>query len=102
MIRTWLIGAVLIALGLIAAVTVAASLITPDYGFHYAPTIPHGLALDRILAVLERNSLVLALHAFLHRGVHRGGDTAALGGAATGSRVIQRRRGRSPSAGSWR
>jgi hypothetical protein len=63
-IRTWLLGAVLIALGLIGAVTIAASLITPDYGFHYAPTVPHGLALQRILAVLGRNSLVLALHAF--------------------------------------
>jgi hypothetical protein len=63
-IRTWLVGAVLIALGLIGAVTVTASLLTPDYGFHYAPTAPHGLALDRILRVLARNSLVLALHAF--------------------------------------
>jgi hypothetical protein len=63
-IRTWLIGAMLIALGLIGAVTAAGSMLKPDYGFHYAPTIPHGLELDRILAVLGRNSLVLALHAF--------------------------------------
>jgi hypothetical protein len=63
-IRTWLLGAVLIALGLLGAVTVAASVLKPDYGFHYEPTVPHGLELDRILAVLGRNSLVLALHAF--------------------------------------
>src|SRR5260221_8471909 len=63
-IRTWLVGAVLIALGLLAAVTVAASLITPDYGFHYGPTVPGGPNPERILGVLGRNSLVLALHAF--------------------------------------
>jgi Stage II sporulation protein M len=63
-VRSWLLGALLIALGLIAAVTVSASLLTPDYGFHYAPSIPHGFAIHRVLAVLGRNSLVLALHAF--------------------------------------
>jgi uncharacterized membrane protein SpoIIM required for sporulation len=63
-LRTWLIGAVLIALGLLAGVTVAASLMKPDYGFHYAPTIPRGLELEAVATVLFRNSLVLALHAF--------------------------------------
>jgi hypothetical protein len=63
-IRTWLVGAVLIALGLLAAVTVAASVLQPDYGFHYGPTAPGGPAADRVLEVLGRNSLVLALHAF--------------------------------------
>ena len=63
-VRTWLTGAVLIALGLLAAVTFAASLITPDYGFHYEPTTPHGPEFGRILGVMGRNSLVLALHAF--------------------------------------
>jgi hypothetical protein len=62
-LRTWLLGALLIALGLLAAVTVAASLIRPDYGFHYGPTVPGGPGPDRILEVLGRNSLVLALHA---------------------------------------
>ena len=62
-IRTWLLGAVLIALGLLAAVTVAASLITPDYGFHYGPMVPGGPSPERVLGVLGRNSLVLALHA---------------------------------------
>ena len=62
-IRTWLLGAVLIALGLLAAVTVAASLIRPDYGFHYGPMVPGGPSPERVLGVLGRNSLVLALHA---------------------------------------
>jgi hypothetical protein len=62
-IRTWLLGAVLIALGLLAAVTVAASLMRPDYGFHYGPTVPGGPTPERVLGVLGRNSLVLALHA---------------------------------------
>src|SRR3954469_13329032 len=63
-LRTWLVGAVLIALGLLAGVTVTASLLRPDYGFHYAPTSPTGLELHRVGTVLFRNSLVLALHAF--------------------------------------
>jgi len=63
-IRTWLVGAVLIGLALLAGVTVVASLIRPDYGFHYTPTIPNGLELDRVGTVLFRNLLVLALHAF--------------------------------------
>ena len=63
-IRTWLVGALLIAIGLLVGVTVTASLIRPDYGFHYTPTIPTGIELDHVLRVLFRNSLVLALHAF--------------------------------------
>src|SRR5262249_41237826 len=61
-LRTWLVGSLLISLGLIAAVTLAASLITPDYGFHYTPTIPHGLQLDRMGVVPGRNPRGLALH----------------------------------------
>jgi hypothetical protein len=61
---TWFLGSILIAVGLLAAVTVVASVLTPDYGFRYTPTIPDGLELNRILLVLGRNSLVLALHAF--------------------------------------
>jgi hypothetical protein len=63
-IRTWLLGAFLIALGLLAGVTLVGSVINPDYGFHYGPTAPGGPAPDRVLGVLGRNSLVLALHAF--------------------------------------
>jgi len=63
-LRTWLLGAGLIALGLLAGVTVVASLAKPDYGFHYGPTNPGGPQAIDILGVLGRNSLVLALHAF--------------------------------------
>jgi hypothetical protein len=63
-LRSWLLGAVLIALGLLAGVTLAGSLIRPDYGFHYGPAGPGGPAPDQVLEVLLRNSLVLALHAF--------------------------------------
>jgi Stage II sporulation protein M len=62
-LRTWLTGALLIAVGLLCAVTVAGSLITPDYGFHYGPMVPSSPGPGRVLAVLGRNSLVLALHA---------------------------------------
>jgi stage II sporulation SpoM-like protein len=62
-LRTWVLGATLIALALIAAVTVSASLMRPDYGFHYGPTADGGASLQRVLGVLGRNSLVLALHA---------------------------------------
>lgn len=62
-LRTWLVGALLIALGLLAAVTLAASLMKPDYGFRYTPSIPDGPEFGRILVVMGRNSLVLALHA---------------------------------------
>jgi hypothetical protein len=63
-LRTWFVGAVAIALALLAMVMLAASLMKPDIGFKYAPSIPDGVALDRILAVMGRNCLVLALHAF--------------------------------------
>jgi hypothetical protein len=63
-LRTWLVGAIVIALGLLAAVTVAASVMKPDYGFHYGPTAAGGPEPRDVLPVLGRNSLVLALHAF--------------------------------------
>jgi len=61
---TWFLGAAVVAVALLGAVTVVASSLTPDYGFRYMPTIPDGLELHRIGFVLFRNSLVLALHAF--------------------------------------
>jgi hypothetical protein len=63
-IRTWLFGAVLIALGLLAGVTIVASTVQPDYGFHYGPTAHDARSIDQVFMVLARNSLVLALHAF--------------------------------------
>jgi hypothetical protein len=63
-LRTWLAGAALIALALLAGVTLVGSVIKPDYGFHYGPTNPGGPLPIDVLTVLGRNSLVLALHAF--------------------------------------
>lgn len=63
-LREWFLGAALVALGLLTAVTVIAYLIQPDpfligiVGVWYAPD------LEAAAEVLFRNSLVLALHAF--------------------------------------
>lgn len=62
-LRSWVLGAVLIALGLLAAVTVAASVMTPDFGFHYGPTTGKGPSPQLVVEVLGRNCLVLAFHA---------------------------------------
>jgi hypothetical protein len=63
-IRTWFLGAVLISLALLGAVTIVASSVLPDYGFHYGPTADDARSANQVLEVLARNSLVLALHAF--------------------------------------
>ncbi|HSD23404.1 MAG TPA: hypothetical protein VLB79_03670 [Solirubrobacterales bacterium] len=63
-VRTWLLGALLIAIALLVGVTLTASVVKPDYGFHYGPTAPGGPQPIDVLEVLGRNSLVLALHAF--------------------------------------
>src|SRR3954462_122249 len=62
-LRTWFGGALLIALGLLCAVTLAASVLQPDYGFHYGPTAHGGASPDRVLRGLRRNPLLLGLHA---------------------------------------
>jgi Stage II sporulation protein M len=62
-LRRWLVGAFLVALGLLTAVMVAASTTTPDYGFHYGPTVDGPPTPQLVIDVLARNSLVLALHA---------------------------------------
>jgi hypothetical protein len=63
-ITSWMIGAFLISVGLLVAVMAIGSSVSPDIGFNYAPKHPHGLEAGRILEVMGRNSLVLALHAF--------------------------------------
>jgi hypothetical protein len=63
-LRSWLVGAALIALGLLTAVIVVGSILKPDYGFHYGPLAQGSPSPDRVIGVLGRNSLVLALHAF--------------------------------------
>ena len=62
-IRTWFLGAILVAIALLAGVTLTASILKPDLGFHYGESVPQGLALERVAGVIFRNSLVLALHA---------------------------------------
>ena len=61
---SWLVGAALIALLLLGAVIGIASIVKPDLGFDYTPDLPQGPETGRMLGVLGRNSLVLALHAF--------------------------------------
>jgi hypothetical protein len=63
-IRSWLLAACLISLCLLGAVVVIGSSVNPDIGFNYAPAMPHGVEASRVLEVMGRNSLVLALHAF--------------------------------------
>jgi hypothetical protein len=87
---TWFLGAVLIALGLLGAITVVGSIMEPDYGFSYTPTFPEGLEAEGVLVVMGRNSLVLALHAFACIAGFIAGATLPLSAARrTGlSRVI--------------
>jgi hypothetical protein len=61
---SWLAAAAMISLLLLSAVLVVASIVKPDLGFDYVPTPPEGPDVGRILEVMGRNSLVLALHAF--------------------------------------
>jgi stage II sporulation SpoM-like protein len=63
-LRGWFAGAALISALLLSAVLLISSLVRPDTGFSYTPVIPEGLDLGDVLAVMGRNSLVLALHAF--------------------------------------
>jgi len=61
---SWVAAAAMISLLLLAAVLVVASVVKPDLGFGYVPAPPEGPDVRRILEVIGRNSLVLALHAF--------------------------------------
>jgi hypothetical protein len=100
-IRTWLVGAILIALALLAAVTVTASVIKPDYGFHYGPTAPGHPDPGRVLGVLGRNSLVLALHAFACIAGFIAGATLPLSAASrTGISKVVHEKAR-PIAFAW-
>lgn len=60
---SWVAGAALISILLLAAVVIVASLIPPDIGYDYAPSFPHGIEIEQVLELMGRNSLVLALHA---------------------------------------
>src|SRR4051794_32402068 len=77
-LRSWLVGAALISLGLLAGVIVAGSILKPDYGLHYGPTAHGGPSPDRLFGGLGRNPLVLALHAFACVGRFIAGATPPL------------------------
>src|SRR5437870_3587110 len=60
----WFAGALAISALLLLAVWAIASAIPPDLGFDYLPSRPTGPDTERVLALVGRNSIVLALHAF--------------------------------------
>jgi hypothetical protein len=59
----WLAGALLVAVGMLAAVLLVAHLTQPDQTPIFIPGLYRRAQLDDVGAVLYRNSLVLALHA---------------------------------------
>ncbi len=63
-LSTWMAGAFGISVFLLLAVWGVASVVAPDQGFAYAPTLPDGVEVNRVAETMGRNSLVLALHAF--------------------------------------
>ena len=63
-VRSWLLGAFAISVALLTAVVAIGSAVNPDLGFNLIPRRPHGVEAARVLEVMGRNSLVLALHAF--------------------------------------
>jgi hypothetical protein len=62
--RSWILGSVVIAFALLAAVYLVARISTPDPSGTYVPGLVHGPTMEDIGLILFRNSLVLALHAF--------------------------------------
>jgi uncharacterized membrane protein SpoIIM required for sporulation len=62
--RSWVAGAVVIAIALLSAVYAVAVISTPDPSGVYTPGLRRPPSVDDIGMILFRNSLVLALHAF--------------------------------------
>lgn len=62
-VRGWLVLSYGIALLLLAAVWIVASVVTPDYTPFDIPGVYGEAGFDNVLGVLFRNSIVLALHA---------------------------------------
>jgi hypothetical protein len=62
--RSWILGSVVIAFALLGAVYLVARISTPDPSGTYVPGLVHGPTFEDIGMILFRNSLVLALHAF--------------------------------------
>lgn len=63
-LRTWLAGSLLVSVALLGAVWLIATLVTPDSSRLLLPGLNERATLGDVGAVLGRNSLVLALHAF--------------------------------------
>jgi hypothetical protein len=63
-LRSWFAVGAAIGLLLLCLVLVFASLVQPDIGFHYVPSIAEGPETARMAEIVGGNSLVLALHAF--------------------------------------
>src|SRR5262245_10581637 len=63
-LRGWLTAAAAIGLLLLAGVLLIASVVKPDLGFDYVPSLPDGAETGHTAEIVGRNSLVLALHAF--------------------------------------
>ena len=63
-LSAWFTASVLIGLFLLASVLAIASWFPPDLGIDYVPSTPSGIEADEVAALIGRNSLVLALHAF--------------------------------------
>jgi hypothetical protein len=62
--RRWLVGGLGFAIALLAAVTVIAYSVTPDPTPAFIPGVAYRPGISDVFAVLFRNGLVLALHAF--------------------------------------
>lgn len=63
LLRRWFAVAAATGLLLLCGVLLVASFVAPDVGFDYRPPQPHGAEADRVLDLVARNSIVLALHA---------------------------------------
>lgn len=63
-LRTWLAGSLLVSVALLGAVWLIATIVTPDSSRLLLPGLNERATLADAAAVLGRNSLVLALHAF--------------------------------------
>jgi hypothetical protein len=63
-LRTWLVGSLAVAVALLGAVWLIATLVTPDSSRLLLPGVNGPATLGDAGSVLGRNSLVLALHAF--------------------------------------
>jgi hypothetical protein len=84
-LRQWLLGAMAISTLLLLAVLFVSTIVRPDLGFLYVPSLPQGFEYRGMAETMGRNSLVLALHA-----------VACIAGFIAGSSLalsVERRRG---------